>query len=177
MICEKTVRKFCCEDISLIENYELAINDITQTWDCHHRRGIKEQNLREIGEYYHRPASELIFITRSEHISIHKKGIPNGLAAEKNGMFGKHHSEESKNKMSESHKGQIPWMKGKRHTLESKLKNSNAHKNKRMSEYTKQKMSESRTGKRWINNGIICKQLSKNEELPEGWVFGRTPKR
>ena len=37
MICEHYARKFCCEDISLIENYALAVADTTQTWDCHHR--------------------------------------------------------------------------------------------------------------------------------------------
>lgn len=41
-------------------------------------------------------------------------------------MLGKHHSVESKRKMPEAHKGQIPWMKGKRgifhHTEEHKDK-------------------------------------------------------
>ena len=37
MINEGCAKKYCCEDLSLIENYELAINDQTQTWDCHHR--------------------------------------------------------------------------------------------------------------------------------------------
>ena len=29
--------KYCCEDISLIENYDKAIEDKTQYWHCHHR--------------------------------------------------------------------------------------------------------------------------------------------
>ena len=32
MICEKRVKQFCCEDPSLIDNYQEAINDTTQTW-------------------------------------------------------------------------------------------------------------------------------------------------
>lgn len=36
MICEHTVKKFCKDDISKIENYELAIND-SSMWHCHHR--------------------------------------------------------------------------------------------------------------------------------------------
>ena len=32
------VKKFCNEDISLIENYNKAISDSNQTWDCHHRK-------------------------------------------------------------------------------------------------------------------------------------------
>lgn len=35
MICIYTVKKFCKEDPSMIENYDKAIADKTQTWDCH----------------------------------------------------------------------------------------------------------------------------------------------
>ena len=78
MICEKSAKKYCCEDLSLIENYELAINDTTQTWDCHHRREsiYSAKDLIEIGEYWKRSAAELIFLTPFEHNSLHKKGIP-----------------------------------------------------------------------------------------------------
>jgi len=40
MICLKSLKKFCCEDLSLIENYDLAISDTNQTWHCHHRLEI-----------------------------------------------------------------------------------------------------------------------------------------
>ena len=82
MINEKNVKKFCCEDLSLIENYELAINDTTQTWDCHHRGEIlpcgrfSRDDLKKFGLYFKRPASELIFLTRSAHLSLHNKGVP-----------------------------------------------------------------------------------------------------
>ena len=29
--------KFCCENISLIENYDKAISDEKRLWCCHHR--------------------------------------------------------------------------------------------------------------------------------------------
>ena len=71
----KAVKKYCCEDISLIENYEKAINDTTQTWDCHHRLEIEldksVQELIDLGLYYDRPAKELIFLTHSEHAVLH----------------------------------------------------------------------------------------------------------
>ena len=82
MICKKTAKSFCCEDLSLIENYELAINDTTQTWDCHHRGEIlpcgrfSADDLKKFGLYYKRPASELIFLTQSEHRQLHFKGVP-----------------------------------------------------------------------------------------------------
>ena len=90
MISETKAKRYCKDDISLIENYEQAINDNTQKWHCHHRREsvYTKKGLIEIGEYYHRPAIELIFLTNSEHMKLHN--------------IGKHHSEKTKKKMSES---------------------------------------------------------------------------
>ena len=104
MISKKCLR-YCCEDLSLIENYEKAINDTTQTWHCHHcletdsfltRDELKKQDL-----YYNRPASELIFLTPSEHHSLHKC-LTETKSKIRNSMMGKQnakgyiHSEQSK---------------------------------------------------------------------------------
>ena len=142
---------YCKDDISLIENYEQAIADTTQTWECHHKDEIdlklsrKELIVKKL--YYGVPADKLVFLTKGEHTRIHWTGKKhtektkdkmklvkslNPLCGEKNGMFGKHHSEESKKKMSESRKGAIPWNKGKH------------PKGKPHSEETKRKMSEAR---------------------------------
>lgn len=71
----KRAKELCCEDISLIENYEEALADKTQTWICHHRKGIElnksKKELKAMGLYYNRPACELIFLTESEHQRIH----------------------------------------------------------------------------------------------------------
>ena len=86
MICEHYARKFCCEDISLIENYALAVADTTQTWDCHHRGEIlpcgryEAKDLKKFGLYYKRPACELIFLPHDEHISLHHKDVPKSEA-------------------------------------------------------------------------------------------------
>lgn len=88
MINEKCAKNFCCEDLSLIENYELAINDTTQTWECHHRGEIlpcgryTPKDLIKFGLYYSRPASELIFLTKAEHTRLHFKGVPRGQFSE-----------------------------------------------------------------------------------------------
>ena len=78
MISIINANKFCNEDIRLIENYEKAINDVTQTWDCHHRKetdeGLSAKKLIELGLYYGRPASEFIFLTKAEHMKLHNKG-------------------------------------------------------------------------------------------------------
>lgn len=71
----RNVKQFCCEDISLIENYNKAISDNTQIYECHHRNEIILNKYTEelIADdlYYNRPASELIFLTRQEHRKIH----------------------------------------------------------------------------------------------------------
>ena len=36
MICKYNVKKYSRDDISKIENYEQAINDKENKWDCHH---------------------------------------------------------------------------------------------------------------------------------------------
>ena len=68
-----TVYAYCCEDISLIENYEKALNDRTQTWICHHKLGIEfsREELIANGLYFNRPARELIFLTKAEHKKLH----------------------------------------------------------------------------------------------------------
>lgn len=98
MISERNVKMFCCDDISNIENYDKAVADTTQVWDLHHRMETHRRNgtkrkfilsaklLMEWGVYYNRPASELIFLTPSEHSALPK-------------------SEETRRKLSEAHKG------------------------------------------------------------------------
>ena len=42
MINETYVKKYCCDDISKIENYDKAISDTTRIWDCHYRMELVE---------------------------------------------------------------------------------------------------------------------------------------
>ena len=150
MISKRSAKAYCRDDISLIENYDKAIADKTQVWDCHHRRetiySVKE--LIEIGEYYNRPACELIFLTPSNHRRLHN--------------LGKHPSEESRKKMSEAKKGEKCYIFGKHHSAEARKKMSEANKGN-----TKTK------GKFWFNNGIIN---IRSKECPEGFVKGRIKK-
>ena len=99
MIDKKRAIKYCKDDISLIENYDKAIADKSRVWHCHHRRETiySRSGLIEIGEYYNRPACELIFLTPANHRRLHNLGKPSG-------MKGKHLSEETRKKMSESRK-------------------------------------------------------------------------
>ena len=140
-----------CKDYENIENYQKALADNFKGWDCHHRLethnsdGDRRQvditldELIALGMYWHRPASELIFMKHSEHASLHNKG-------EKNTMYGKHHSEETKKKLSEANKGKHP------------------------SEETRKKLSEAKKGTRWYNDGKVS---IRAKECPEGFTPGR----
>ena len=153
-----------CKDFENIENYEKAKADNFVGWDCHHRLethnsdgerrlvDITRRELLALDMYYNRPSSELIFLTRSEHKSLHKP------------------SEETKKKMGEA-------MKGNKHALgckrseETKKKMSDAKKN--MTEETKKKLGEAKKGMRWFNNGEKCVRA---KECPPGFIPGRIKK-
>ena len=199
MISEKRAKSYCRDDISLIENYDKAIADDTQVWDCHHRREtiFSSKDLIEIGEYYNRPACELIFLTKSEHMRLHnigkkvsaearkkmseaRKGKPKSAETRKKmseANKGKPKSAEARKKMSEAKNGENNPMFGKHHSAETHQKMSEAHKGKHHSAETRQKMSESHNSKNywtkgthWYNNGVKC---IKAKTCPEGFVPGR----
>ena len=80
MINVKAAKRYCCDDISLIENYDDAFNDDSNMWDCHHHKETDEHLSRSYlmnhNLYYHRPANELIFLPHNEHRSVHIKTQP-----------------------------------------------------------------------------------------------------
>ena len=136
-----TLPNYCfCRTPELIENYDKAIADTTQTWQCHHRLethnsdgerrlvDISKAELIALGMYYDRPPEELIFLTALEHKRLHNIEKPK--------------SEEHKRKIAETLKG---------HTVseETKKKLSEAKKGKHPSEETKRKISEAKKGKHW----------------------------
>ena len=104
--------------------------------------------------------------------------------------LGKKHSEESKKKIRETKKNN-PWIapeeKGKKHSefmkgnvpwnAGKKTGQITWNKGKSWDEVTKQKISESRKGYKWIHNLENIEQLVKLESLPEflnsGWLMGR----
>ena len=123
------------------------------------------QQLIDEGKYYNVDPSELIFLTISEHTKLHNanlreetrnklsnncyfKGKDHSggnnpmygvkLYGEKNGMYGKHHSEESKKKISKANKGH-------KDTEEARKKKSKSHFGEKNQAF----------GKHWWNNKII----------------------
>lgn len=148
MICEKNTKQFCCQDISLIETYEIAVSS-PEKYECHHRLETHSSDgerrlvdlivaeLIALDMYYHRPASELIFLPHSQHTALHMKGKP------------KPKSEEWRRKVAESHKGKPSGWKGKKHSEETRRRIAEAHKGKPRSEETRKKIAEARKGKHW----------------------------
>lgn len=115
-----------CRNPELIENYDLAISDTENIWECHHRLethtsdgekrlvNLKAEELIALGVYYDRPPEELIFLKRSYHLSLHHKG--------------KVYNEKTRNKISKARLGKPGncGFKGKHHSEESKRKNGDS---------------------------------------------------
>ena len=152
---------YCCEDISKIENYELAKKDNFKGWCIHHRLELVStgavvdstmQDLIDWGIYYNRPADELIFLTETEHNHIHLVGnkwnIGRKMTEEhkqklinvnKNRIY-KPHTEEAKKKISEKAK----CRKQSEDTIRKRAEKLKGHK---VSDETRKKISEANKGK------------------------------
>ena len=78
---------FVEELLKKVENYEKAKADNFVNWVQHHRLEthnsdgekrlvqITAEELQALDMYYNRPAEELIWLTRAEHINIHREFI------------------------------------------------------------------------------------------------------
>lgn len=183
MISKSHARQYCSESITKIENYEEALKS-EDRYDCHHRDEIKvlpsgmkvyrsQKDLIEAGRYWKCPANELIFIRHDDHLLLHGSERP--VDHEKASNIAKQasitriargnhwHSEETKKKISEAHKGKSSWNKGLTY---SNPKVSIALTGKKLSEKTKMNMSKSRTGRKWFNDGINTFFIFPSEALP-----------
>lgn len=167
MISMEKVIEYCREDISLIENYDKAIADTTETWECHHRLEIQEgktysmKELKALRLYYMRPACELIFLTKSDHCKLHATNRSKEHKEKVKAAFAKMTVEEKKvfgvknkgnayrlgKKLSEETKEKIRQKAiGRKHSEETKLK-CKTNLGKKFSEEHKRKISEANKGK------------------------------
>ncbi len=112
---EKAIR-YCCEDISKIENYNIAIADTQTMWHCHHKKELDytKQQLIDQNEYWKVKASDLIFVKPNEHLQLHfwkcagneqrrkkigDKSRGNTYCVGKSNFKGHHHTDEAKKKI------------------------------------------------------------------------------
>ena len=112
----KRLKRYCSKYWE-IENYDKAVNDKTTIWVCHHRAEIETNGvvhsmnyLIENNLYYHQNPEDLIFLTQSEHITLHnlnptdetRNKISNSIKLAKENV-----SDETKRKISASKKGRF----------------------------------------------------------------------
>jgi hypothetical protein len=178
----KNAQIFCCEDLSLVENYKQAVNDNSQLWDCHHHLelslNLSMQELKDRNLYYNRPASELIFLTHSDHMKLHSQG-------ENHPMWNKHHSEEAKNKQSIAGKKRYEDPKERKKQSE-KLSQYWSDENNRNEQSIKLKefysdpknrkmIADNTTGRTWMNNGYVRAYPKTQEEIDYYTSLGYHP--
>ena len=99
-------------------------------------------------------------------------------AGHKHWNYGNHWSEEVRNKIGNGNRGKRVWL-GKHHTEETKQKLSEHFKGKKWKDESRIKMSESVSGKGnpmfgkvRINNGKVNMMINRGEALPAGFVLG-----
>ena len=141
-----------CSHIENIENYELAKADDFIGWDVHHRLethnsdgerrtvDLSKAELIALGMYFNRPASELIYMKKGDHMRLHNNGKPKPEETRaKLREAAKHRapmSEATKAKMSTSRRGKHP-------SDETRAKLRAANLGKHPSEETRAKISAS----------------------------------
>ena len=161
-----------CKYIENVENYENAIADNFKGWEVHHRKEVdfSRKELIALGMYYNVSPEELIFLTRTEHNKLHKKGKQGYWKGKTGPNKGKQFSAEARIHMSEAMKGKYTGenhpMYGKKHSDEARRKMSESHKGKHIG-------NTATKGKRWFNNGKINKRA---KERPDGFTPGRLHK-
>ena len=123
MISERTIKhamRFCREDYTKIKGYEEALKSPYRSC-IHHINGLTftRDELKKMNMYYHRPASELLWLSLTDHRKLHNKWNGNpmegkgyliagdkhpmyGRTGEKNPNYGSKRSEETRKKMSEN---------------------------------------------------------------------------
>lgn len=166
-------------------------------WDNFKVEMIEECNSdEELNERERYWISHYNAVESDEFYNITEGGDGRSLFGINNGMYGKNHSIEAKDKISNSMKGKNNPFYGKHHSDKTKeilsikstkrLLGNKYNLGRKASEETKRKMSESHKksgnkppsceGKKFINNGTTNKLVSENEidlYLLDGWILGR----
>lgn len=159
-----------CSHIENIENYELAKADDFVNWDIHHRLEthtsdgvlrlvpLSSKELKALGMYFNRPASELIYMKKGDHMRLHNqqrtpyseetraKMRARSYSSEfraklRAANLGKHLSDETRAKLRAANLGKC-------HSEEAKAKIREAMRGRSVSSETKAKMREA-AKRRW----------------------------
>lgn len=178
MTIPQSVHKFCKDDYTKIENYELAKADNFKDWCIHHRLELtldneyakSKEDLIRLDMYYKRPYFELIFLKRSEHQILHNTN-------RKVGGWKLQFTEEHKKKISESLKGNSNSRGRSTTTAATKDKISKSLKNSsKFREFMKdlgKRNTVNMTGRHWYNDGVN-NYFIFDKYAKDNYIKGRT---
>jgi hypothetical protein len=93
----RQLKKYCREPIENIKGYREAVESTDGGYHCHHINELtfSRKELKKLNMLYHRPASELVILSNSDHQKWHDKWNGNPMtgkgylmSGDKNPMFG-----------------------------------------------------------------------------------------
>jgi hypothetical protein len=88
--------------------------------------------------------------------------------------LGTHNSEAANEANRKAHLGKMTWL-GRHHSEESKQKISNTRKQRRLGIGNKNGVGgKGHLGLKWITNGVEEKTIKQGLTPPDGWKFGRS---
>ena len=181
------------------ENFKVTMIDTAESIEELNQKEIYYiaiNNAQKSEEFYNISAGGLDggpLFKGHKHTKESKQRIGNSVRGEKNGFYGKQHSEETRKIMSKKRKQRITKdetrakmskaHKGKKFTEEHRHKISEAQKGekgnnwgKKLSNNTKQKISKTISNQKWLNNGTINKRVPTElvpDYIQQGFVYGR----
>lgn len=124
-------------------------------------------SLEELGEKEKYWIKELRSQDPSIGYNITAGGIHVPIEGEQNGFYGKHHTEETKQKMREAQKKKPPM------SQETRNKIANSNRGSHRTEETKKKMGDQQRGRKQYTDGINIRYFFPDREnIPEGFYPG-----
>ncbi len=115
-----------CKEYWKVENYQKAISD-SDVWEFHHRLETHTSDgekrpiqltiveLKALDMYYNRPPEELLLLRKSDHLKLHKIGVPRDRDVIERGIvkrIGKKKTEEQRHNISLAVKDLVWWNNG-----------------------------------------------------------------
>lgn len=151
------------EELDRKEKYWISYYDCVEDIDYYNLAKGGDGGIgRGFGSYWEDEDKKTIaLIKQKESLNKFFKENKDIRSGKNNPMYGKHHTKETKDRISTKLKSS------------EKLKNSTRFKYHSHSKQSKEKIGKALRGRIWITDGNICKLVPNDTILPEGWKLGR----